>query len=910
MMHSIAAENVVAEKPPREFKQRQGLNRRRGAMRRRVHQVNGHKFMATILRQPTFCSHCREFIWGLGKQGYQLCTCVVHKRCHEFVVTKCPGMKDSTNDELAAGSRFNINIPHRFVVHNYKRPTFCDHCGSMLYGLFRQGLQCEACNMNVHKRCQKNVANNCGINPKQMAEILSAMGISGDKLTKRKKKTNCDTAFRCQLYGSARRIVPLHGFAGFAERGMSFGGYDMLSLADSYGQLQVPDTGGEPVEKFSPTPSSRDSRRPRKFGLEDFTFIKVLGKGSFGKVMLAERKGTEEVYAVKVLKKDVILQDDDVDCTMTEKRILTLSAKHPFLTALHCCFQTEDRLFFVMEYVNGGDLMFQIQKARKFDEPRARFYAAEVTLALMFLHQYGVIYRDLKLDNILLDTDGHCKIADFGMCKEGIKNGVTTTTFCGTPDYIAPEILQELEYGPSVDWWALGVLMYEMMAGQPPFEADNEDDLFESILHDDVLYPVWLSKEAVSILKGFMTKNPAKRLGCVESQGGEQAILSHAFFKDMDWEALEARKVKPPFKPKIKTKRDVNNFDQDFTKEEPTLTPVNQEVLRNINQEEFKGFSFVNEDFNPARFAGEGGPATSVFSFLPSSPPYNPHACHSAGHGATKSHPQLERRCTTKRECRARSTVVLPSRLAGGDGPSIGATPVFTKTVEGCDTFIFPSGGELGDYTEVSVGSSRGDYCSSVNMCVLPQWFSRIIGSRNAGPQERRTREDKPRCGHSASRVRRPSNAPTDCQDKKHRPLSFKVLAKWKLLRLRARAVSDCQRPRFRSRHCNWRDVVVVVFFLASWSEHVSFFFTGQQHHHCAKLGRWLLRFPLGEEAEWLAFTCGVSSRGNVASGAIVLLPRAVGTGADAIGSRRMRDNSCVQRKNHPASRFMGKKTP
>ncbi|CAN7999322.1 unnamed protein product [Ixodes hexagonus] len=609
----VSAENV---EKPREFKQRQGLNRRRGAMRRRVHQVNGHKFMATILRQPTFCSHCREFIWGLGKQGYQflfaVCTCVVHKRCHEFVVTKCPGMKDSTNDELAAGSRFNINIPHRFVVHNYKRPTFCDHCGSMLYGLFRQGLQCEACSMNVHKRCQKNVANNCGINPKQMAEILSAMGISGDKLTKRKKKTSISESPNklSQSERSHSSSMPATSDEGMS--GMGFGAYDMLSLTDSYGQftLKVPDSGGEPGEKFSPTPSSRDGKRPKKFGLDDFTFIKVLGKGSFGKVMLAERKGTEEVYAVKVLKKDVILQDDDVDCTMTEKRILTLSAKHPFLTALHCCFQTEDRLFFVMEYVNGGDLMFQIQKARKFDEPRARFYAAEVTLALMFLHQYGVIYRDLKLDNILLDTDGHCKIADFGMCKEGIKNGVTTTTFCGTPDYIAPEILQELEYGPSVDWWALGVLMYEMMAGQPPFEADNEDDLFESILHDDVLYPVWLSKEAVSILKGFMTKNPAKRLGCVESQGGEQAILSHAFFKDMDWEALEARKVKPPFKPKIKTKRDVNNFDQDFTKEEPVLTPVNQEVLRNINQEEFRGFSFVNEDFNPARFAGEGGPAT------------------------------------------------------------------------------------------------------------------------------------------------------------------------------------------------------------------------------------------------------------------------------------------------------------
>ncbi|XP_024085273.1 protein kinase C [Cimex lectularius] len=559
---------------PREFKERQGFNRRRGAMRRRVHQVNGHKFMATFLRQPTFCSHCREFIWGLGKQGYQcqVCTCVVHKRCHQSVVTKCPGMKDETSAVQA--QRFNVNVPHRFVMHNYKRFTFCDHCGSLLYGLIKQGLQCEVCNMNVHKRCQKNVANNCGINTKQMAEILSTMGISPSRP---KLSTQCGSGVS-------------------SERGVT--GISPLPQDDEASPV-FPQQKEDSKRLDQPEKGRTDLK---KSGVDDFHFIKVLGKGSFGKVMLAEKKGTDEVYAVKVLKKDVIIQDDDVDCTMTEKRILALAAKHPFLTALHSCFQTKERLFFVMEYVNGGDLMFQIQRARKFDEPRARFYAAEVTLALQFLHRNGVVYRDLKLDNILLDNEGHCKLADFGMCKEGILDGTTTTTFCGTPDYIAPEILQELEYGPSVDWWALGVLMYEMMAGQPPFEADNEDDLFESILHDDVLYPVWLSKEAVSILKGFMTKNPSKRLGCVSIQGGELAIRTHAFFKEMDWDALEARRLKPPFKPKIKSKKDALNFDAEFTKEDPVLTPINGDVVRSINQEEFRGFSFINPDYNPAKY--------------------------------------------------------------------------------------------------------------------------------------------------------------------------------------------------------------------------------------------------------------------------------------------------------------------
>lgn len=573
-------ETQVAVK--RVFKERTDAfndRQRRGAMRRKIHEVTGHKFMALFLRQPTFCAHCKMFIWGIGKQGYQcqVCTVVVHKRCHEEVVWKCPGNKtdavEDLNEEVNKHGlgRFNINMPHRFANHSYKRPTFCDHCGSMLYGLINQGLQCSTCKLNVHKRCQRNVAKNCGINAKQMAAELAQLGLTGDKMSVRsKKKPSIMSGSSTEQSGESEK-----------EKLEDLKEDEPLSTGDGKGREKCGD------------------KKKGTLSISDFTFIKVLGKGSFGKVMLAERKGTEEVYAIKVLKKEIILQDDDVECTMCEKRILALAARHPFLTALHSSFQTADRLFFVMEYVNGGDLMFQIQRARKFDEGRARFYAAEVTCALQFLHRHQVIYRDLKLDNILLDSEGHCRLADFGMCKEGITTSRLTSTFCGTPDYIAPEILQELEYGVSVDWWALGVLMYEMMAGQPPFEADNEDDLFEAILNDDVLYPVWLSKEAVNILKAFMTKNPAKRLGCVNSQGGEDAIRAHPFFKDMDWEALESRNMKPPFKPKIKGKKDTTNFDQDFTREEPQLTPTPMDIIRTINQDEFRDFDFINPHFQP-----------------------------------------------------------------------------------------------------------------------------------------------------------------------------------------------------------------------------------------------------------------------------------------------------------------------
>ncbi|KAK5970119.1 putative serine/threonine protein kinase [Trichostrongylus colubriformis] len=557
-----------------------GLQRRRGAIKHaRVHEIRGHQFVATFFRQPTFCSLCSDFMWGLNKQGYQcqLCSTAVHKKCHEKIIMHCPGSAKNTKETIALKERFKVDIPHRFKTYNYKSPTFCDHCGSMLYGLFKQGLRCEVCNVNCHHKCEKLMSNLCGVNQKQLSEALYEIkrGTAAS--------SSCPPAIGNLHLGNGDSKQANGSLPNKLKNFFKAQQYSMDNHSENDEYMNSIWTGGEgPVKKF---------------GLQHFALLKVLGKGSFGKVMLVELKGKNEFYAMKCLKKDVILEDDDTECTYIERRVLILASQCPFLCQLFCSFQTNEYLFFVMEYLNGGDLMHHIQQVKKFDENRTRFYACEIIVALQFLHSNNIIYRDLKLDNILLDSEGHVKLADFGMAKTEMnrENGMAST-FCGTPDYISPEIIKGQLYNEAVDFWSFGVLMYEMLVGQSPFHGEGEEELFDSILNERPYFPKTISKEAAKCLSALFDRNPNTRLGMPECPDGP--IRQHSFFRGVDWKRFETRQVPAPFKPNIKSSSDASNFDEDFTNEKAALTPVHDKsLLASIDPEAFLNFSYTNPQF-------------------------------------------------------------------------------------------------------------------------------------------------------------------------------------------------------------------------------------------------------------------------------------------------------------------------
>ncbi|KNZ81280.1 Protein kinase C-like [Termitomyces sp. J132] len=604
---------------------------RQGAVRKRkgeVHVMNGHKFVQQQFYQLMLCAFCGDFL--LNALGYQCedCRYTCHKKCYEKVVTKCISKSNTGEGDE---EKINHRIPHRFEPLTNIGTNWCCHCGYMLPLGRKNARKCSECGVTCHANCAHLVPDFCGMSMETANELLRNWrdinrlradkpaagrlpGLQQPFSPSQQPQQLPPQQYRTPYVQPAPSNVrpPAGGPPPIQPKQPGMG--SPVQMQRPIDRVALPASPKRPPQEVAPIrqPVAQQNlplqtlpqqqfqqqlqqqppgRLPRKVTLNDFNFLAVLGKGNFGKVMLAEEKITNGLFAIKVLKKEFIIDNDEVESTRSEKRVFLAAARerHPFLLGLHSCFQTETRIYFVMEYVSGGDLMLHIQR-KQFSLRQAKFYASEVLLALEYFHANGIIYRDLKLDNILLTLDGHVKVADYGLCKEDMWYGSTTSTFCGTPEFMAPEILLEQRYGRAVDWWAFGVLTYEMLLGQSPFRGDDEDEIFDAILEDEPLYPITMPRDAVSILQKLLTRDPARRLGSNKEDAEE--IKRQPFFKDVNFDDVLHKRIPPPYFPTINGSADTSNFDEEFTREKPTLTPVHGQ-LSSRDQAEFNGFSWV-----------------------------------------------------------------------------------------------------------------------------------------------------------------------------------------------------------------------------------------------------------------------------------------------------------------------------
>ncbi|KJX96294.1 serine/threonine-protein kinase gad8 [Zymoseptoria brevis] len=327
----------------------------------------------------------------------------------------------------------------------------------------------------------------------------------------------------------------------------------------------------------------------RSLKVEDFELLKVVGKGSFGKVMQVMKKDTSRIYALKTIRKQHIISRSEVAHTLAERSVLA-QINNPFIAPLKFSFQSPDKLYLVLAFVNGGELFYHLQKEQRFDINRSRFYAAELLCALECLHGFGVIYRDLKPENILVDYVGHIALCDFGLCKLDMKDEDKTNTFCGTPEYLAPELLHGQGYTKAVDWWTLGVLLYEMLTGLPPFYDENTNEMYRKILSEPLHFPgpEVVPPAARDLLTKLLDRDATRRLGT----NGAAEIKAHPFFHSIDWRKLLDRKYEPSFKPSVVDERDTANFDKEFTSEAPADSYVEGPVLSQTMQQQFQGWSY------------------------------------------------------------------------------------------------------------------------------------------------------------------------------------------------------------------------------------------------------------------------------------------------------------------------------
>ncbi|CAI5757408.1 unnamed protein product [Candida verbasci] len=332
------------------------------------------------------------------------------------------------------------------------------------------------------------------------------------------------------------------------------------------------------------------SMTKKHLSIEDFDLLKVIGKGSFGKVMQVIKKDTKQIYALKTLRKSHLVSRMEVTHTMAERSVLA-RVNNPFIVPLKFSFQSNEKLYLVLSFINGGELFYHLQREGKFSMDRSRFYIAELLSALSSLHEMNVIYRDLKPENILLDYQGHISLCDFGLCKLNMTQDATTRTFCGTNEYLAPELLLNQGYTRSVDYWTLGTLLYEMLTGLPPFYDDVINEMYQKILKNPLKFPNFLlNTDVQDLLEKLLQKDPSKRLA------DSNVIKNHQFFKDIDWVKLYNKSYLPPFKPNVENLLDTSNFDQEFTNEKPQDSVV-EDFLSESVQKQFGGWTY-NGDSN------------------------------------------------------------------------------------------------------------------------------------------------------------------------------------------------------------------------------------------------------------------------------------------------------------------------
>ncbi len=325
-----------------------------------------------------------------------------------------------------------------------------------------------------------------------------------------------------------------------------------------------------------------------KISQKSFNIITVLGKGYFGKVFLVSKKGTEDLYALKVINKLDIIKRNFFQGLQNEKKILD-SIKNHFVVNLDYCFASPSYIFFAMKFMQGGELYHHLRKAKRFPEKVAKFYACQVFLGMEYLHQQNIMYRDMKPENILLDGKGNAVLADFGISKV-LNDKELTKSFVGTPEYVSPEIILEKGHDKSVDLWCFGILLYEMVYGLPPFYSKNQSEMLDWIVKLEPTFPdmVNISDELRDLIKQLLQKDPSKRLGYASTS----SIRNHAWFKDIKWEKIENFEIEPPIKPEIKDEYDTDNFNQQLAKKKPKLDEL-KEIDKNIinnYSEKFEGF--------------------------------------------------------------------------------------------------------------------------------------------------------------------------------------------------------------------------------------------------------------------------------------------------------------------------------